>query len=121
MMPVYVDDMAAPYGRMKMFHMVADTTEELLEMADRIGVARRWLQHAGTPKEHFDIGKGKRAIAVRSGAIEVTMREMAQMVQRKRAQAESPVLKRLTEEVRNESEGGCRVWYNRMHNRHNRS
>jgi hypothetical protein len=76
-MTVYVDDMRAPFGRMVMCHMTADSTEELLAMADRIGVQRRWLQHAGTPKEHFDISLGKRALAVRAGAVEVTWREAA--------------------------------------------
>ncbi len=32
-MAFYVDDMEARFGRMKMCHMIADTTEELLEMA----------------------------------------------------------------------------------------
>lgn len=75
-MAVYVDDMRAPYGRMLMCHMDADTTEELLAMADRIGVARKWIQHAGTWKEHFDIALSKRAMAVKFGAIETTQREM---------------------------------------------
>lgn len=75
-MSVFVDDMRAPFGRMVMCHMVADSTDELLEMADRIGVSRRWLQHAGTPKEHFDISLTKRALAVRAGAVEVTTREV---------------------------------------------
>jgi len=64
---VYVDESKHPYGRMMMCHMMADTTEELLAMADRIGVARRWLQKAGTPYEHFDISKGKRAEASANG------------------------------------------------------
>lgn len=48
---VYVDDMEAPFGRMIMCHMGADTTEELLEMVDAIGVARRGIQNEGTVQE----------------------------------------------------------------------
>ena len=43
-MSVYVDDMEAGFGRMVMCHMWADTLDELLEMADAIGVQRKWLQ-----------------------------------------------------------------------------
>lgn len=74
-MSVFVDDMKMQFGRMIMCHMGADTTEELLAMADTIGVARKWLQHAGTWREHFDIALSKRALAVSAGAIEVTQRE----------------------------------------------
>lgn len=86
-MSVYVDDMRAPYGRMVMCHMMADTTEELLEMAGRIGVHRRWLQKAGTPEEHFDIALSRRALAVQAGAVEVTGRELVEIIRRKRAAA----------------------------------
>ena len=79
-MTVYVDDMRAPFGRMKMCHMIADSTGELLAMADRIGVARRWLQHAGTTREHFDISLSKRALAVRAGAVEVPRLELGRIV-----------------------------------------
>lgn len=75
-MSVYVDNATNRYGRMRMSHMVGDTTEELLAMADTIGVARRWLQHAGTLKEHFDICQSKRALAIRAGAIPITQREL---------------------------------------------
>lgn len=85
-MSVFVDNMRAPYGRLIMCHMGADTTEELLAMADKIGVQRKWLQCAGTWREHFDIALSKRALAVEAGAIEVTQREF---VTRK-----SPTLKR---------------------------
>lgn len=81
---VYVDEARHPFGRMLMCHMMADTTEELLAMADRIGVARKWLQKAGTPYEHFDISKGKRALAVAAGAKEVTSRELGLMIRNRR-------------------------------------
>lgn len=59
-----------------MCHMAADTTDELLAMADRIGVRRKWIQYPGTPKEHFDICMTKRKLAVLGGALEVTTREL---------------------------------------------
>jgi hypothetical protein len=59
-----------PFGRMIMCHMFATTDEELREMADKIGVARRWEQK---PREsigpHYDISKSKRALAIQHGAI----------------------------------------------------
>ena len=70
-MTVYIDDMNAKYGRMTMCHMFADTTAELLEMADRIGVQRKWLQHPGTIREHFDICLSKKAKAIQCGASEI--------------------------------------------------
>lgn len=82
---VYVDDMEAPFGRMVMCHMLADSTEELLAMADRIGVQRKWLQKAGTPREHFDISKGKRALAVAAGAREIDGDELREILRRRRA------------------------------------
>lgn len=87
-MTVYVDDMhttpMGQFGRMKMCHMLADTTAELLAMADRIGVQRKWLQLAGTPKEHFDIAASKRALAVAAGAVEITMSDTGRIVRAKR-------------------------------------
>jgi Protein of unknown function (DUF4031) len=82
-MGVYVDNMKAGFGRMVMCHMIADSTEELLEMADRIGVARRWIQKTGTAFEHFDICKSKRAKAVEHGAVEITMLELGRKLRNK--------------------------------------
>jgi len=76
-MSVYVDDMRAPYGRLIMCHMIADSQEELLLMADDIGVARKWLQDGGTYREHFDVCLAKRAKAVTLGAVEITRRDLA--------------------------------------------
>ena len=83
-MSVYVDDMRASYGRMVMCHMMADTSEELLAMADRIGVAPKWLQKAGTRHEHFDIALSKRALAVDAGAIEVTRKDLGRLINSRR-------------------------------------
>lgn len=87
-MTVYVDDMylypMGQFGRMKMSHMMADTTEELLAMAHLVSVSKRWIQSPGTYAEHFDISKSKRDIAVANGAIEITMREMAAYQRKKR-------------------------------------
>ena len=93
-MPVYVDDMRAKFGRLVMCHMIADTEEELLTMADRIGVQRRWIQYPGTYRVHFDIALNKRALAVAAGAKEITWRQ-AGMVQMRRRQEEVKGLERM--------------------------
>lgn len=86
-MTVYVDDMRAKFGRMVMCHMIADTDDELVAMADRIGVARRWHQHPGTPRSHFDIALSKRALAVQHGAVEITWRALAERTYARRKAA----------------------------------
>lgn len=70
---VYVDSYFAPYGRMQMSHMIADTLEELHSMADKIGVARRWFQgQASFP--HYDVCKSKRELAIAFGAMPLEKR-----------------------------------------------
>ena len=69
-MSVYVDDVRHPFGRMVMCHLWADTEEELLAMADQIGMHRRWIQRP--PKAswvHFDISLAKKALAITAGAV----------------------------------------------------
>lgn len=80
-MTVYVDNINIPYGRMVMNHMFADSIEELHEMADSIGINRKWFQNKpGFP--HYDIAKSKKARAIELGAKEVTPREMVEIVRR---------------------------------------
>lgn len=82
-MTVYVDDMykypIGQFRRMKMSHMMADTEQELHDMADKIGVARKWYQG-----DHYDICMSMRAKAVKLGAKEITWRELSVMWQGKR-------------------------------------
>lgn len=87
---VYVDPPVHPFGRMMMCHMMADTTEELLAMADTIGVQRKWIQDAGTAREHFDIAKSKRASAIKAGAVEVNSRFCGYLMLWKRGKCPKP-------------------------------
>jgi Protein of unknown function (DUF4031) len=88
-MAVYIDDMHARYGRMIMCHLAADTTEELLALTAKIGVNKRWIQHAGTWKEHFDICLSKRARAIEFGAIPLTRCDFAKFVMARRCEPSS--------------------------------
>lgn len=79
-MPVYVDDARFSFARKRrpiiMCHMIADTAEELDAMAEAIKLSERWLQYAAERKEHYDIAQGKRKLAVKAGAIEISSREL---------------------------------------------
>lgn len=86
-MTVYVDSMRARFGRMVMCHMMADTDDELLAMADQIGVARRWHQYPGTHKSHFDICLSKRARAVAAGAVVVSQLELGAILAARRRES----------------------------------
>lgn len=74
-MSTYIDDFNAPYGRMIMCHMMADTREELDAMADKIGVARKWIQLEGR-FPHYDICLSKKNKAIALGAIELSARDL---------------------------------------------
>ncbi len=81
---VYFDDMCAPFGSMRMCHMLADSEEELLAMADRIGVQRRWHQYPGTHRSHFDIAQSKCRLAEAAGAVPITWRQTGQVARHRR-------------------------------------
>jgi len=78
-MAVYVDEWRASFRGMLMSHMMADTTAELLAMADKIGVARKWIQYPGTWREHFDVCLSKRKLAIRHGALLVSPKDLARL------------------------------------------
>ncbi len=91
-MTVYVDDMKAGFGRMKMCHMIADTDAELHAMADRIGVARRWHQAPPQHDSHYDVALSKRALAIAAGAQEISWRDCALMTVARRRDPTAPLL-----------------------------
>lgn len=92
-MTVYVDDMYLyPIGEFKtrsgrvykMSHLIADSSDELLDMVRTIGVNPKDIQHRGTRDEHFDIAKSKRAAAIAAGAVAITFRQCGAMNKRRR-------------------------------------
>ena len=81
---IYIDDARHAFGRMKMCHMIADSTEELIAFAESIGVGRHWIQAAGTYRVHFDICMSKRKAAVDAGAVEITQRQLGRILRDRR-------------------------------------
>jgi hypothetical protein len=68
--------------------MMADTSEELLDMAGKIGVQRKWLQDEGSYREHFDIAQSKRVLAIQNGAIVVDGYKLGKLLRRWREEQE---------------------------------
>lgn len=77
---VYVDFAQIPMGRMKMSHMMADGEIELHDMAQAIGVQRRWFQG-----DHYDICLSKRDAAIERGAQSVSSRFLANLRRARRS------------------------------------
>lgn len=89
-MPVYVDQLfTAPavarknwrYG--KSCHLIADSIDELKTFALSIGMRAEWFQPESSP--HFDLTEGRRAAAIRSGAIELDRRAFVEKIQELRS------------------------------------
>lgn len=72
---IYVDNYNFKYVRMIMNYMIADSVEELHEMADKIGIKRKWFQnHKKYP--HYDICLAKKKLAIKYEAEEISTREL---------------------------------------------
>lgn len=82
-MAIYIDNMNAHYRRMIMCHMIADTKEELLDMASKIGVNLKWIQDEDTYSEHFDICLSMKKKALELGAKEITMTEFGRILSKR--------------------------------------
>lgn len=83
---IYVDDYLFPAtvcgiksNWSHLFSMPPDV-EELAMFGERIGLRRRWLQHADDPwRAHFDVTITKRKEAIENGAVEIGARRAAEM------------------------------------------
>jgi hypothetical protein len=71
------------YGRF--CHLFGDDPEELHVFAALIGLKRSWAQGGGTTGRmlHYDITAEKRAEAVRTGAVELSLRRARVMISAK--------------------------------------
>ena len=81
-MPVYVDNQKNLHRGMLKCHMLADTLDELHEMAQKIGMQKQWFQPRSSP--HYDINQQRRKLAIELGAIEINRRELVDLIRRLR-------------------------------------
>jgi hypothetical protein len=96
-MTVYVDNFGVPaqVGSIKgrWSHMIADTEAELHEMAEKIGLQRRWFQDPRTNQTpryrpdsyaanawHYDVVQSKRRAAIALGAVPVNWLELPDLI-----------------------------------------
>jgi len=72
-------------------HLLADTVDELHEMADKIGLKRSWFQSKSVP--HYDLTVNMRRKAIKAGAKEIGFRQEAELIRawRKRVVSNSKV------------------------------
>jgi hypothetical protein len=64
-------------------HLLADTRGELHAMADAIGMPRRFFQDHPW-RWHYDLPVHLRALALASGALELTTRQVADLLRQRR-------------------------------------
>ena len=70
--------------RMLMSHLLAGTPEELREAARQLGLSAH-VPRPGTAKEHLDLSESKLREGLRMGAVEVTGRQLAEIIRSKRS------------------------------------
>ena len=68
-----------------MSHMLADSSEELQQMASKLNLNPGWIQSPGTWREHYDVSAGKRAEAIGQGALAVDTLFLVKLRRRKQA------------------------------------
>ena len=67
-------------------HLLADTRDELHAMADELGIPRRFFQDHPW-RWHHDLPEHLRRQAVELGARELTLREVGELLKRRKAES----------------------------------
>ncbi|MGD8707051.1 MAG: DUF4031 domain-containing protein [Nitrosopumilaceae archaeon] len=80
---VYVDNANIPFRNMRMSHMVADSTKELNDMAQKIGLSKKYIQHENSFNEHYDVCVSKKKLAIKYGAILIDSKELVAIIKNK--------------------------------------
>lgn len=88
-MTVYVDTLrnttpTKKWRHSQACHMIADSTEELQEFAGRLKLLPWWMSDRGKATEHYDLTPAKREEALASGAVEVSSRQLVELIREKR-------------------------------------
>lgn len=65
-------------------HLTADTEEELVAFAKRIGCSAGWLQHSRTGMPHFDLTARMRDKAIEHGAVQINRDKVVELIRRHR-------------------------------------
>lgn len=90
-MTIYVDNLIAcnasqskRWAYKKACHLFADSEDELHIFAAKLGLRREWYQdhHPNSAFHHYDITENKRREAIKLGAVAITWRQRAEMIQR---------------------------------------
>ncbi len=89
-MPVYVDALINYGWKLgPSCHMIADTLEELHQMADKIGMKRSWFQSGKVDMPHYDLVESKRKLAIKNGAVEISRKQIVERLIKHKDQRKS--------------------------------
>lgn len=87
-MSVYVDSMCNclknknwPYNMC--CHLIADSVDELLIFAERLGLKKVWFQNTDIP--HFDLTVNMRKKAIKQGAFPISVKEFIKKIRKIRS------------------------------------
>lgn len=64
-------------------HLIADTTEELIQAAGTLGLDAQEIKDRGLPGEHLLVNDRTRSIALRNGATRLDAAGVATLIRRK--------------------------------------
>lgn len=80
---VYVDDYKGVEGQKFMYHLIADTPEELRAAARNLALPYNCIRNTGKYNEHIYISLAKRNCAISQGAKPITSKELVNILKQR--------------------------------------